>query len=155
MFAGFLLLDAWVGNQDRHDQNWAVVRRSVAPGELRLAASYDHASSIGFNLRDSYREAQLRSGGMQRFAAKARAHRFEHDPSAGPAGIPTLVDRAAEALLVAGSDARSYWLDRLASISPREVDALVARVPELSDLTRTFIVELLRINRERLLDECR
>lgn len=41
MFSGYLLLDAWVANQDRHDQNWAVIHQAVAPGGLRLAASYE------------------------------------------------------------------------------------------------------------------
>lgn len=60
-FAGYLVLDAWVANRDRHDQNWAVVRRAASPGGLQLAPSYDHASSLGFSLFDERRERLLRS----------------------------------------------------------------------------------------------
>ena len=31
VFAGYLVLDAWVANQDRHDQNWAVLHRLPHP----------------------------------------------------------------------------------------------------------------------------
>jgi len=42
VFVGYLLLDAWVANQDRHEANWSIL---VSPeAERRLAASYDHAS---------------------------------------------------------------------------------------------------------------
>ena len=57
-FAGYLVLDAWVANQDRHDQNWAVMARSGSQ-ELRLAPSYDHASSLAFSRLDSYRKKVL------------------------------------------------------------------------------------------------
>jgi hypothetical protein len=77
VFAGYLVLDGWVANQDRHDQNWAVLRPAAGPGRLRLAPSYDHASSVGFNLTDETRLKHLRPGGMNRFAGRGRANRFE------------------------------------------------------------------------------
>jgi hypothetical protein len=40
-FAGYLMLDAVIGNQDRHHMNWAVL------GRRELARSYDHASCLG------------------------------------------------------------------------------------------------------------
>ena len=69
MFAEYLTLDAWVANQDRHDQNWAVIR-STKSGELRLAASYDHASSLGFNLMDDRRTALLDGQQLPRWAER-------------------------------------------------------------------------------------
>jgi hypothetical protein len=49
LFAGYLLLDALIGNTDRHHENWAVVVSRSSPGArfLELAATYDHASSLG------------------------------------------------------------------------------------------------------------
>ncbi|MGH3871963.1 MAG: hypothetical protein ACRDSR_10690 [Pseudonocardiaceae bacterium] len=88
VFAGYLVLDAWVADQDRHDQNWAVLRQAAAPGELRLASSYDHASSLGFNLLDTRREKLLASEAVATGAARGTAHRFEHDPDAHDAGRP-------------------------------------------------------------------
>ena len=80
-FAGYVVLDAWVANQDRHDQNWAVLRSAVGSQPHVLAPSYDHASSVGFNLTDEKRADVLdREGGLTHFVSRARADRFEHDP---------------------------------------------------------------------------
>jgi len=60
-FCGYLTLDALVANRDRHDHNWAVV---IPPGvgSARLAASFDHASSLGFSLRDERRRQLISIG---------------------------------------------------------------------------------------------
>ncbi|MBP2364647.1 hypothetical protein [Pseudonocardia parietis] len=149
VFAGYLLLDAWVGNQDRHDQNWAVLREASAPGGMRLAPSFDHASSLGFQRRDSFRVTTLRNG-LEGFVAKARAHRFEHDPVAGRAAIPSLVD-VARTTLDAVPEAATWWA-RLAGIRAQQVETVVAGIPGLSEPTAMFVVEMLRLNRRRLLD---
>lgn len=152
MFAGYLVLDAWVANQDRHDQNWAVTRSS-ASGELRLAPSYDHASSLGFSLRDDRRQALLTEG-LDRWAERGRARRFEHDPSRPKQEVPSLVDTAHRAIdLVGHRDGR--WLDRLRAVEDPMVDAVLRAIPELSAVTRTFVLALLNLNRRRLLSEHR
>jgi len=46
VFCGYLVLDAWIGNTDRHHENWAVIARGQ---ERILAPTYDHASSLGRN----------------------------------------------------------------------------------------------------------
>lgn len=150
VFAGYLLLDAWIANQDRHDQNWAVLRPVVGRARLRLAPSYDHASSLGFNLTDARREVVLRPGEMARYAERGKAHRFEHDP-ADKASIPTLVAVAREAMSRAGIEAERRLIDGLAAVDPDSVVDIVSAVPGLSDLAATFIVELLQVNRRRLL----
>ena len=154
VFAGYLVLDAWVANQDRHDQNWAVLGRAAASSELRLAPSFDHASSLGSNQQDD-RKGRLLSqpGGVAAWAAGGRAHRFEHDPTRPRSTIPSLVDAAHEALKLAGDRATKHWLGRLASVDQEAVSALLARTPKVSDLTARFVVELLDTNRRRLLDD--
>lgn len=49
--AGFLVLDALIGNTDRHHQNWGLLRRTAETGhsEQEIAPSFDHASSLGRN----------------------------------------------------------------------------------------------------------
>ena len=44
VFVGYVMLDAWVANQDRHHENWAAI---VAPEDkkLRLAPTFDHGAS--------------------------------------------------------------------------------------------------------------
>lgn len=152
-FAGFVVLDAWVANQDRHDQNWAVLRSAVESRPYVLAPSYDHASSIGFNLTDDRRASELaRTDGLAHFVSRARADRFEHDPSIPKSQRPTLVDVARRLLQIAGSEVETHWLDAVERVDVRDVERIVNSVPELSEVARTFILELLDVNRRRLLD---
>ena len=153
VFAGYLVLDAWVANQDRHDQNWAVLHRAAVSGRLQLAPSYDHASSLGFNLFDDRREQLLSSSMVKHWAERGRAHRFEHDPRLPPSEVATLVTTAHHALDLAGERARRHWTERLRTLDWTEVEDVVMRTPGLSDVTATFILELLVINRRRLLHE--
>lgn len=152
MFAGYLTLDAWVANLDRHDQNWAVIR-STKSGELRLAASYDHASSLGFNLMDDRRSALLDGQQLGRWAERGRGNRFEHDPSRPRSEVPSLVDIAHRALALIGHE-DGRWLELLRGVDGAAVEEVVRSTPKLSDPARRFVVELLDLNRRRLLGDC-
>ncbi|GEL26183.1 hypothetical protein PSU4_51370 [Pseudonocardia sulfidoxydans NBRC 16205] len=118
MFAAYLVLDALVANQDRHEQNWAVLREAVPPGRLRLAPSFDHASSLGFSLTDSRRHAQLEASGIGPFAERGRAHRFEHPADAAPSNIQSLVDLARDALRRIAPEGRRRILGAVESAHP-------------------------------------
>ncbi len=71
-FVGYLLLDALIGNGDRHHENWAVIHDTAG---RRLAPSYDHASSLGRELLDEARVIRLggadRDRTLDRYAARA------------------------------------------------------------------------------------
>lgn len=149
VFAGFLVLDAIIANQDRHDQNWSVLQSP--DGRDALAGSYDHASSLGFNLRDREREKRLREGSVEAWARKGRATRFEHVPGERAA---TLVEHAGAALRRAGDATREFWLVKVRGIDADAVASLIGSIPDLSHLTRTFVAELITINRRRVLDDC-
>lgn len=151
VFAGFLLLDAWVGNQDRHDRNWAVLERS-GHGERRLAPSFDHTSSLGFNRTDEFRRRCIEDeGGVRRFAEKGRAVEFEHEPSRRSSAL-TLVELAGRALTGAGTGARDCWMSALERMDEERIASIVTRVPTMSVEAASFVVELLVVNRGRLLD---
>ena len=49
VFVGYLMFDAWIGNTDRHHENWAVNERVDAQRNLvhLLAPTFDHATSLG------------------------------------------------------------------------------------------------------------
>lgn len=152
-FAGYLVMDAWVANQDRHDRNWAVLEDSNASDRRRLAASFDHTSSLGFNLVDAERERLLNTAdGVRLWSEKGRALQFEHDPAA-KSQTSTLTAVARQALRSAGGDVDRLWLDRLSSISSVEVADVVSGVAGLSGSTAMFILRLLETNRRRLLDD--
>lgn len=148
-FAGYLVLDALVANQDRHEENWAVLRPLPGEGGVRLAGSYDHGSSLGFNLTDHKRRVELDRHGVAAFAGRARAQRFDRAAE----GRLTLVQLAHRALARCSTSARNHWLAALAAIDEAFLADTVALVPAMSDPARSFTSALLLTNRRRLLDE--
>jgi len=50
-FADMVLFDAWVGNSDRHQENWGVLHRPV---KARLAPIFDTAACLGSEQLDNY-----------------------------------------------------------------------------------------------------
>lgn len=152
-FAGYLVLDALIANRDRHDENWSVLLPAAGAGAGRLAPSYDQAGGLGFNLTDCKRRELLdqQPHALAAYAEKGTAWRFENDP--GPA--PTLVRHAGDALALASSPGRCHWIARLDSLRQDALDSILARLTAMSDPERRFASNLLRMNTERLRDECR
>ncbi len=52
-FAQIVAFDAWIGNSDRHQENWGVIRAAGAP--TRLAPMFDPAACLGVELGDGHR----------------------------------------------------------------------------------------------------
>src|SRR5215468_5364149 len=110
VFVGYLILDALVANQDRHEENWAIIRPLPGEGSTMLAGSYDHASSLGFNLQDRRRTLLLERG-LIKWAARARGQRFEHATD----GQLSLVALACSALRRCSPTGERHWRRVVAS----------------------------------------
>lgn len=148
-FVGMIVLDALISNRDRHEGNWSVVFDPLESDPGRLAPAYDHGRSFAANLQDRRRLLMLERSSVAAWLDAGTAHRFEHDP-AQP--IPTLVDLANAALASAAPATRRYWLDRLAQVPEDLGDAIVARIPKVSDAWAKFVPVVLATNRRRILD---
>lgn len=141
VFAGYLLFDAWIANTDRHALNWGVLDRG---GERRLAKSYDHGSSLASGLNEEDLP-KIRSDGVEAWAARAKAHRFENGKKF------TLLDVALEGIELASDQARE-WVDRIQGLQRSDWVAVLDGVPSMSEGARRFTDELLTANRKRLCD---
>lgn len=152
-FAGYLVFDALIAHGDRHDRNWAVL---VPPLETddpeALCPSFDHAASLGFTLTDRACAKHLREGTVPRWASRGKAYRFEHGPGNR---WQTLVGLAHSATTLCESTTQEYWRERMMSVDSDSVVSLVAAAPDVSEIARGFIVELIMVNRGRLLDVLR
>lgn len=153
VFAGYLVLDAWIANRDRHDENWSILLPGPPHDDTeRLCGSYDHAGGLGYNVRDEVCSRILAEDeGVAKWVSKGTAYRFEFDPTTGPL---TLVELANRALRMAGEQTRRYWLDRLERVTEEHVNHLVQTVEGLSVPCRTFVREVLKMNQERVLNGC-
>lgn len=151
VFAGFMVLDGWIANRDRHDENWSILLPPPGLSSPRLlCASYDQAGGLGYNVREEVCVTRLRQNdGVLSWCLRGTAYRFEHDPAVGAI---TLVDHAIKALELVSADTRSFWMERLMSVTQDTATELLARVPNLSDHCRSFASEILRINQRRMRD---
>lgn len=150
VFVGYVMLDAWVANQDRHHQNWAAIRDSSA---LYLAPTYDHGASLARNLTDEERKARLQTKDHKRsvghFAARARSGFFQSNTDRKTLSTLDVFQHFARL----DSGATEIWLAKLAGIGFDAVNAILAEVPpqRMSPITRQFTSALLEINQRRLL----
>jgi hypothetical protein len=151
VFIGYLILDAWVANQDRHHQNWGAIQEA---GVLRLTPTYDHGASLARNLTDQERKSRLQTRDKNRtvehFAGKARSGFY-----ATPKDDKTMF--ALDVFRCFGErdiGAARIWLGKLNEVRQNAVDAILAEVPpqRMSPVTREFTLELLTINQRRLLE---
>ncbi len=151
VFVGYIMLDTWIANQDRHHENWGALRVD----ELRLAPTFDHGAALGRNLTDDEREERLTTKDRNRtvaaFAARGRSAFYGSMRDRQPLGLleafRSFADRA--------PDARSGWLERLGSVNRGALLRILEEVPteRMSDICREFTLELLLTNQERLLQE--
>ncbi len=150
VFAGYLILDALVANRDRHEENWAILRSVLLGGPDRLAPSYDHGGTLGYNLPDAKREELLKDPeGLAKWAKRGTAWRFEHDKSSG---LESLVDTASRALSMSSPPAVGWWRQCLKQLdlAPLQSELESVNIQGMSEVAVTFAVKLLDHNLGRL-----
>lgn len=153
-FIGYLMFDAWVANQDRHDENWGVLRTNE--GNLFLSPSFDHGSSMARNEPDDRRLLRLTTKDIPRhittFVRSARSGFFPSGPGVNPQPLYTL-DVFTQAA-VHSLKAAEEWRERLSAVDTNHIQTIVDQVPQgwMSEPAKRFTVELLRLNRERILE---
>lgn len=81
--ASYLVLDALIGNTDRHHENWGLMLTQTPQGteskillKLQVAPTFDHASSLGRELRDEKRSLYLKQGSIEAYIRKGRGAIF-------------------------------------------------------------------------------
>ena len=147
--AEYLVLDAFIGNTDRHHENWGILwRRTGNTWRGFVAPSFDHASSLGRELLDERRERLLAESRVGGYAEKGRgAIHWSEDKKHGPSPLE-LVRRAAPLY----PDLFRPALEKLKKLAESPVNDLVNCVPDawISPSARAFAIELTRYNLEQL-----
>jgi hypothetical protein len=150
VFGGYLLLDAWIGNTDRHHENWALVV-NLAEGHRYLAPTFDHASSLGAHHEDATRGRRLESKDaafrVEGYVEKARSALYAQAGEAQPM-TPLAAFRA-----WCEHASCDPWLQRLDAVEDGQVAELIDRVPdsEMSGPARAFAQAILQRNKWRIL----
>jgi hypothetical protein len=148
VFVGYLLLDAWIGNGDRHHENWGIVRMKTASTSEEtehLAPTYDHASSLGRDLSDEQRKKRS----VQAYANKCFSAFY-----ASVDDRKTLKSFDAFSIVANRYPEAAYvWLARLETISKANILEIFNRInrSRISPDASNFAQEILEINKHRLL----
>jgi hypothetical protein len=146
VFGGYLLLDAWIGNTDRHHENWGLVV-NLAEGHRYLAPTFDHASSLGAHHEDATRARRLESADpafrVEGYVERARSALYskagERHPMTPLAAFRTWCEHAT----------CDPWLQRLDAADDGRLAELIGRVPEseMSGPAKAFAHAILRRNK--------
>ena len=153
--AEYLVLDAVIGNVDRHHENWGILGKLV-DGYLkgRLAPTFDHASSLGRELLDvgggRSRRRYLCELGIDRYVERAHGAVFvEEDRARGPSPLE-LVRRCVDQ-----PDYQALFrkaLRRVDHLTMESIEEVVSMVPGpwMTELSKDFVVRLVNYNLSEL-----
>lgn len=125
-FARILVVDAWLGNGDRHTGNWALV---TGPRGARLAPMYDPAACLGVELTDDRAEFnEPTEGRIGRYVARCPSG-FGGGITDGRPGIPMdeLIENLARWPI--WQEAVSEVRPRLAAVT-REAEEIINAIPD-------------------------
>lgn len=151
LFIGYLMLDAWIANQDRHHENWGLINLG---GVVYLAPTFDHAASMGQNETDRERESRMttKDSGyhISSYVTKARSAIYESRDSKKAMLNLELFQLAAKK----NPAVARLWLDALGGIHKSSCENLFDRVPDgaITPTAKKFALSLLELNKHRLLE---
>ena len=151
VFVGYILLDCWIANQDRHHGNWGAVRDEQ--GTLYLSPTFDHGAALARLLTDSERQERLasrdRNRSMAVYVTKAKSACYAEVTSDKTLGTLECFQSFASH----APQAAKAWIRRLQAIDASNAREIIKRVPStrISDIARQFTVELLNENKKRIL----
>lgn len=155
---GYFVLDALVGNTDRHHENWGIILRRVAvptPSKsqglsMRLQASiaptFDHGSCLGRELLDERAELLLAEPrGIHRYIRKATGGIFADDQARKGLSPMALVERIAATYPALVKP----WQNRVGGLPADFALPLLDRIPDhiMSQTSRKFVVAFLEQTR--------
>ena len=147
--AEYVILDALIGNTDRHHENWGILReRKNDHWEGFVAPSFDHASSLGRELQDTRRARILAEDRIGDYVEKGRGAIYWLEDDRRGASPLELVRRATHEYLELFHPA----LTKLKKLDEIPVNNLVNRVPSnwMSPPAKKFAIALMSYTLEQL-----
>jgi hypothetical protein len=157
MFVSYLLLDALVGNTDRHHENWGVLdisKSNHAARTLQLAPSYDHASSLGRNLTEKEFAERLstrdRNRTVEAYVDRTKSAFYADNDAKQPVSPIAAFQMAAEIR----PEAAEFWLNRLQSFGKSSWVHIISEIPGelMSTPAKEFVDRMLSVTKQRLLE---
>lgn len=149
VFVGYVMFDALISNQDRHNENWAMVTTSNA--NKFLSPSFDHAASLGRNESDKNRKTKLngkdKGQSIPVYVNRCKSY-FYHESKR----LKTLDAFIYFAYL--SPKAGLEWLERLNTLATKDIQDILSAIPEsiMSKVSKDFCMAIILENKSRLLN---
>ncbi|MCL6663370.1 HipA domain-containing protein [Paenibacillus amylolyticus] len=148
-----VIFDTLIGNTDRHQDNFGVVRDEVT-GILRFSPLYDNSSCLGRELPESNMILMLRDNQMFNaylFGRKSSSLiKWGNVNSFEKLSSFELLKR-----IVSSTPAIKKYFNMLDLISDEDIDYIVFNIPNvvMSDVKKTFVSKVLKTRRDFILKE--
>jgi hypothetical protein len=151
--AGYMVLDALIGNTDRHHENWGLRLHSPVAQQTRMlsaAPSFDHASSLGRELLDAKRAELLANQQVARYIRNGRGGIFRDPEQAHGENPLRLVQVAARAYPAYFRPA----IERVAALDTQVLHDIFERLPpeRAAEPAKQFAEAMVLSARTTLLD---
>lgn len=153
-FVGYLMFDALISNQDRHNENWGTIL--TVNGVNHLAPSYDHGASLARNVSDQEKMIRLTSKDkgqkIENFVRKARSCFIEKGLDSKNKKRLKLLEAFKRYALIERTAAKA-WLEILQNTKNDDVKLIIDRVPDslMSSISKDFTYKLILCNKANLL----
>lgn len=153
VFVGYLMLDTLIGNQDRHDENWGII---TVDGIHYLQPTFDHASSLGRNESDMARIDRMttrdKNRSMDAYVERARSALYSATSTKPLSTLDAFISGARYDM-----PAAKYWLAKLKGLDDASMYDVIWRVDQarMSDDAKRFAFQMLRLNKQRILEHTR
>lgn len=150
VFIGYIMLDAWIANQDRHHGNWGAIRNEA--GELLLSPTFDHGAALARLLTDEERHERLvsrdRNRTIEAYVTRARSACYADTNAERAMGTLDCLREFG----VQSPKAAQAWRNRLLAVEEIRIGEIIDRIPEyrMSKIAKRFTVELLNENKKRI-----
>lgn len=157
---GYLVLDALVGNTDRHHENWGIVVKPVIQNDaggipvskrrIGLAPTFDHGSSLGRELlEDRARQLAADPVAIDRYIRKATGGIFENAQARKGLSPIALV----ELIAATYPDLVRPWKERIAALPDDFAVPLLNGIEAscMSQASREFVLAFLAASRKMIL----
>lgn len=148
-FCELLVLDAVIGNTDRHHENWAVRVMPMYEGvNIDIAPSFDHASSLGRELSDDRRSRLIAESGVGKYSEQGRGGVYWSESNQyGPSPL--------QLVRTASQEHPDLFLPALRKAELLDLEAVahvVRRIPPgwMSEVSREFAIALMEYNCQEL-----
>lgn len=156
VFAGYLVFDAWIGNTDRHHENWGLIATKLDETDFvaRLAPAYDHASSLGRELSDE-KKAQLLKSKDDKRNIVAYTNRG-HSAFSGKNKKTITHEEVLTYLMAKYPEATRKWAEIVCTVKAEQMFKLFQQVDDayISEISITFAIHLLELNSLKIQKVC-